>query len=96
MYIFNECRKKYSPKMFEHVRNDSKLSDSSCVKWVEEVLMGEVGSLRPILRGSWNLSIGAILSDFKTCWVFHIHSPVDRCLESLKTGKNGTFRFCVS
>lgn len=51
MYIFNECRKKYSPKMFEHVRNDSKLSDSSCVKWVEEVLMGEVGPLRPILRG---------------------------------------------
>ena len=82
--------------MFEHVRNDSKLSDSSCVKWVEEVLMGEVGSLRPILRGSWNLSIGAILSDFQPCLVFYIHSPIYRRLESLKTGKNGLFRFCVS
>ena len=96
MYIFNECRKKYSPKMFEHVRNDSKLSDSSCVKWVEEVLMGEVGPLRPILRGSWNLSIGAILSEFQPCLVFYIHSPVDRLLESLKTGKKRLFRFCVS
>jgi hypothetical protein len=38
--------------MFEYVRNGSKLSDLSCVKWVEEVLMGEVGPLRPILRGS--------------------------------------------
>jgi hypothetical protein len=43
-----------------------------------------------------DLSIGAILRHFQPCLVFYIHSPVDRCLESLKTGKNRLFRFCVS
>lgn len=42
-----------------------------------------------------DLSIGAILSDFQPCLVFYIHSPIYRRLESLKTGKNRLFRFCV-